>query len=379
MFKHIFRYKLKLLVRTKASVFWNLFFPIILATLFYCTISNLSSEDNYEAANIAVVDNEKYEQSTYFKQTLESASDSESENALFNLQEVSQDNAENLLSKGKICGYIVVDDDINMVIKENGVEQTILKSFLDQYKQIESTITNVAMINNGEVSQEIISNITSRTNYVSSKNEKNANWTVVFFYALLAMTCMYGSNIGVSSVTLLQADLSAVASRVNMMPFSKPKFIIPFFTGGILVQIIQTFIVFLYINVVLKIDFGPRTGFVLLLVIVGCITGYLMGTFVGGLLKCKDGTKIGIVTSITMILTFLSGMMSTDIKYTIQKNVPALAKINPCNLITDGCYSLYYYDSLNRYLSNLFILVVMSAIFAIGTAIFIRRQQYECL
>ena len=48
-------------------------------------------------------------------------------------------------------------------------------------------------------------------------------------------------------------------------------------------------------------------------------------------------------------------MMGVTLKYVIDKNVPIINLINPNNLITDGFYSLYYYDTLDRYLEISFI------------------------
>ncbi|MEI3499074.1 MAG: hypothetical protein V8Q71_00925 [Bacilli bacterium] len=50
-----------------------------------------------------------------------------------------------------------------------------------------------------------------------------------------------------------------------------------------------------------------------------------------------------------MFLSVLSGMMGVTLKYVIDKNIPVVNLINPNNLITDGFYSLYYYDTLSRY------------------------------
>ena len=39
-------------------------------------------------------------------------------------------------------------------------------------------------------------------------------------------------------------------------------------------------------------------------------------------------------------------------KYIIDKNIPIINKLNPANMITDGLYSLYYYETLDRYIFN---------------------------
>lgn len=76
---------------------------------------------------------------------------------------------------------------------------------------------------------------------------------------------------------------------------------------------------------------------------------------------------------------FLSGMMGITMKYIVDKNVPILNKINPANMITDGFYSLYYYDTLDRFYFNLGSLLVFSCIMILVSYISLRRQKYDSI
>lgn len=59
------------------------------------------------------------------------------------------------------------------------------------------------------------------------------------------------------------------------------------------------------------------------------------------------------------------------------KYVPFLQRVNPIIKITDGIYSLYYYEGYSRYLRNLGELALLAAVF-LGITIFnLRRKQYE--
>ena len=46
----------------------------------------------------------------------------------------------------------------------------------------------------------------------------------------------------------------------------------------------------------------------------------------------------------------------------VDKNMPIINKLNPASMITDGFYSLYYYDTLDRYFFNIVSLLIFSAI-----------------
>ena len=83
--------------------------------------------------------------------------------------------------------------------------------------------------------------------------------------------------------------------------------------------------------------------------------------------------------SVTMLGCFLSGMMGITMKYIVDKNIPIVNKINPVNMITDGFYSLYYYDTFDRFYGNIIGLFLFSAL-CISISIWsIRRQKYDSI
>ena len=102
-----------------------------------------------------------------------------------------------------------------------------------------------------------------------------------------------------------------------------------------------------------------------------------MGVAVGTLIKSNENTKTGILLSITMFGCFLSGMMGITMKYIVDKNIPILNKINPANMITDGFYSLYYYDTLDRYYFNIVSLLIFAMIAVVISYFSLRKQKFE--
>jgi ABC-2 type transport system permease protein len=66
-------------------------------------------------------------------------------------------------------------------------------------------------------------------------------------------------------------------------------------------------------------------------------------------------------------------------KYIVEKNVPILSYINPATLITDGLYTLYYYNSHERYFINISLLSVLSILFCFITYLNIRREKYASI
>ena len=88
---------------------------------------------------------------------------------------------------------------------------------------------------------------------------------------------------------------------------------------------------------------------------------------------------MGIILTISMTCVFFAGMMGVTMKYIIDKNIPILNKINPANMITDGLYSLYYYDTFNRYFFDIMSLSLLSLFLVILSYNSLRRQQYDSI
>lgn len=74
MFSLLYTNRIKCLLRDKALVFWTLLFPLILATLFHFAFSNILSDHNFKAIPVAVIENEDYQKSGSFKETMKAVS-----------------------------------------------------------------------------------------------------------------------------------------------------------------------------------------------------------------------------------------------------------------------------------------------------------------
>lgn len=66
-------------------------------------------------------------------------------------------------------------------------------------------------------------------------------------------------------------------------------------------------------------------------------------------------------------------------KYIVDKNMPIVNKLNPASMITDGFYSLYYYDTLDRYFFNVVSLLVFALIMITISYFNLRRQKYDSI
>ena len=174
-------------------------------------------------------------------------------------------------------------------------------------------------------------------------------------------------------------NLSDVGKRSSIAPVKKSDLILSGLLASIIVQFVGLIILFLYTIFVLRINYDSNMLYIIILAIVGSLAGLSLGVFVSSIFKINENAKSGILIAITMFYSFLSGMMGITMKYVIDKNIPIINKINPAALITDGFYSLYYYDTLNRYFFNVISLILYSFILLSISSIVLRRQKYDSI
>lgn len=379
MFKHIFFTRLKCIARDRPLIFWTLIYPLILATFFSLAFGNLASADNFKSIPIAVVDSAEYQSDINFQTALRSVSD-DNDNAvqkLFHVSLLTERDASDSLRNGLIKGYIIFDG-MHIIVKESGIDQTILKSFLDNYLQFSSAYKTVLMGNPSHAKSIIID---AEKNFIQSvsPNNKPANANIINFYALISMAVMMGGFFGSKEIEDIQADLTSRGARLNMIPVNKMRAFGYSMSAAILIQFISLLILIGYLAFVLKVDFGRQIGYILLLCFAGSLMGVSFGAFIMAVVKGGSGVKTAIMIAISMLLSSVAGLQSPNLKYIVTHAVPALAYINPANLVTDAFYSLYYYTTYTRFFINVALLAAFSVVFFIVVVLTTRRQRYASL
>lgn len=374
MFLHNYIYRLKCILRDRHMIFWTLLFPVILAILFDLALSNISNIDDFEKINLAIVLKSESEENTAF---LEAADDTD----LFNITDTSEAKANDMLNNNQVDGVILFDESPQILVSQSGINQTIIKSFVDQYLQITSTLTTIISDNPQALNSGLIDSISDQQEYLSEVTpSRNApDQLVNYFYTLIAMACLYGGFLGVKEITALQADLSDVGARVSVVPTNKVKLFLSSILATATVQLGVITLLMCFLIFVLQVNFGDQLAYIALTCLVGSLTGVTFGAFIAAVVKREEGVKMGILIGSTMAMSFLAGMMVENMKYMVSKNLPILSYLNPATLITDSFYALYYYPDHSKFYLNIAILCVFIAVFLSMTFFVIRRQKYASL
>jgi ABC-type multidrug transport system, permease component len=371
---HLFLYQLKLLLRNKIMFFWTLLFPLVLATLFHLAFSQLLDSEHFEIVDVAVIEVNKDE---HFHTLLDELSTGDEQ--LLNVQYTSLEEAQSLLEDNKIDGYLVVDQDIEISIKENGIPQTILQTIVNQYYSSQNLFKNIYEYNPQAIIDGIFENLDMNQDYFLSQDSENTDVTVIYFYTLIGMNCLFAGFSAITLSTKMEGNLSRQGSRLTVSPTSKYKTLLTATIAVFLVHYTKMLVLFFYLVYGLNVHFSSQIPYILLLMAVGSFVGIEMGNCICSLLTKSEDTKISINTSLTMLCSFFAGMMIVDMKYLVLKYFPIGAYINPVSLITDAMYALYYYTTYERYFFNVFCLLAIGIILFTISIFMMRRKQYDSL
>lgn len=397
MFIHNFKYMLKKLFNDKMLIFWTFAFPLILGTFFSMAFSNIEEGEKLAVIDIAVVKNERFKNSPIWQEAIKTLSDKKNKERLFNTKYVNLEEAKELLNEEKITGYILLEDSPKVVVMTNGINETIIKQVTEEIIEQETIMKQTFDIklneaisgyqeNNGNIDllyttiyQEIDKLLENSQINIKDESSNNLSYTMIEFYTLIAMTCLYGGILGMVAINQCLANMSSNGKRVAVSPASKSKLIISSALASYIIQLLGVFLLFIYTIFVLKVDYGNNLFYVIILTLTGCFAGLSLGIALATLLKTNENVKTGIIIAITMLCCFLSGMMGITMKYIIDKNIPILNKINPASMITDGLYSLYYYNTYERFFLNVISLITFSCILILLASISLRRQKYDSI
>ena len=376
MFFHKMKYTFKYLFRSRMLLFWTFIFPLILATCFYFAFKDIESNEMLKVINIGIVNNEKFNDNTMMKSTFEYLE--KEDNKIFDIKYTSLSECEKLLENKKIIGYLNMEDEPNLILKENGINESIFR-----YITLKS-YTNSLMINDFQSSNmsfdELmtkIESIAAERNYTINKTSSNISYTMIEYYTLIAMAALYS---GILSITVIMSELANISSkgkRNSIAPRSKLLSILGDLTSSYITGLIGLALLFLYTIFVLKVDYGNDLFKVIITGMLGVLAGESLGVFIACYVKGTEDAKNGILIALIMAGSFFSGMMGITMKYIIDTNAKIINLINPAAYITDALYSLYYYDEYSRFYFDIKGLIIISIIFIFLSILKLRRARYD--
>ncbi|MDU5332891.1 ABC transporter permease [Enterococcus sp.] len=378
MFIRLFTYRLRVLLRNRSLLFWTFAFPVVLGLLFNLAFSDLDKIGTVEQSTVGIVSSSEENQERFEAVLKEIKQD---DKVIFKSKEMTKKKAQNQLSNDKISGYFEIDNkNIELFVSKSDTQQTVLKEVLNQYLQ--NTDKVETLMATGQVQPQEVGQLLQQENYVKDGNGTgNFNLKSFYFFTLVGMTIMYGFMWGLRNANDQQANQSPEGLRLCLIPRNKLLVSTANMLASFVLFYVQTVLILLFYRFVYQVEFGDHWNYILLVCGLGAFTAISFGNLIGNALSKLDfQQKISIGISISMIMSFLAGMMgSQSIKYWIDVNLPFLGRINIVNLISESLYQLFYYQSLSPFYINLMWLAGFGVVFILLNYSFERKVQYDHL
>ena len=417
---HLIGYNLKLLLSNRTLVFWTLAFPLLLGLLFKGALGDIVNKEAFDTVPVAVVNSQVYQDST-FKIAFDDLSKKDSspvssENQpLLKLRMVKTlEEGKQLLEDEEVSGLVEItgtwqaaisrDAKAHLTLASNGVEQTILKTILDEITQRTDMISQLTQreiaenvrahsppdfqnippgqppaFDPSQVAASVQEQLAKSGFTLRDRSPKSMDLLMAEFFSLLAMAALYGGMFSMTVMNNAQPPLGVIGRRVAVAPTSKAKLIISGIISSYLLQLVGLILLVAVCHVLFNIDFGPNWALTFLLTSLGALVGLSFGVAISALVPGGENMKIGVLISVTMLGAVLAGMMGGTMRYVVDQKAPLVNKLNPTALITDGFYNLYYHPGFDGFWQDVTLLLIISAVL-LGASLFVlRKQRYDSL
>ena len=376
MFLHCFRYELTTAVREKSVLFWLVIFPAVLALLMNAAFSSIYDKTSkFSTIPVAVVENST---DLLFRSVMDAFEDDEE--PLLKATYTTEEEAHGMLERKEVKGIIYTGRTLTLSLADTGVEETVLRTFTDQYV-VSSAVISDLIKQDPAMAQKAGEAMSAELDICREEplTKGNTDPFVQYFYNLIAMVAIYGSILGLQISVNNQADLSPLAARKACSPVSKTTGVAASLAAAWLVESVCIVLFVTFVRFVLGVELGGDLRLIYLSSILGGMAGVSIGFFIGSSNRFSNEVKFGVSMAVNMTLCFFSGLMASSIKLVIEEKAPWFNRINPPAVISNSLYYLNVDDDLHRYAPAIAALAAMTLLFSVAGAVFSRRKRYASL
>lgn len=417
---HLIGYNLKLLLSNRALVFWTLAFPILLGLLFKGALGDIVNKEAFDTVSVAVVNSQVYQDSTFkiaFDDlSKEDSSPVSSENQpILKLRMVKTlEEGKRLLEDEEVSGVVEItgtsqagisrDTKAHLTVTGNGMDQTILKTILDEITQRTDMISNLTereiaakvrahsppgfqnvrpgqppAFDPAQVAASVQDKLAKSGFTLRDRSPKSMDLLMAEFFSLLAMAALYGGLFSMTVMNNAQPPLGVIGRRVAVAPTRKAKLIISGIISSYLLQLVGLILLVAVCYFLFNVDFGSNWALTFLLTSLGALVGLSFGVAISALVPGGENMKVGVLIAVTMLGAVLAGMMGGAMRYVVDQKAPLVNKLNPTALITDGFYNLYYHPGFAGFWQDVTLLLIISAVLLGASLLVLRKQRYDSL
>ena len=217
---HLMKYRLLLCLRDRSSMFWGLCFPLQLSTLFYFTIMQGGKDTSVlEPVKVAFV-------------SCKAGSDGQADGAL---QAGSDGQA----------------DTISTIKKEQSEKMAAAGGVGSSVGDGSSQVGSSAIDDNS-----LADDSSHSYTHTVTLGGHSMDGNMQYFFALIAMTCLYGCFLGLNATLKSRANLSPLGLRRSVTPTHKLKLVLSDMLVTFFMQTLNLLVLLLFLTRILGLDLG---------------------------------------------------------------------------------------------------------------------------
>lgn len=395
--RKLFAYHLKQIIRQREALIWGFSLPVVLLLIFSMVFRPTTKEDfSLPVSRIGLIQGQEADFPDFL-------ADLEAKKGVWKNQQWTEETPDKDAELPLVYGEFSTVKDARAAMNAGAIDAIVLDAKAGKYE------TRMARSYVLMVVQQVLRSYQTKTNMeaivksavtkappsvpaVAQEQKVEAlevnpdlrkggvDQMLSFQFACIAYITFYAFSMGNHLLDHLHANQSPLGLREQISPLERRKSFMLHFGAYLIIYIGFTLVLYLLLRL-LGAEAAMKTNVwaLLLLLFLGQCCGIVIGVVVAALLPEAKGVRQAIGILLPLFLGFLSGMMVSGVRTSMQAAAPLLDALNPVNMVNDGLYGLYTQGVGEIYHTAMAHLAITLVIFLGITIIALRRDRYESL
>lgn len=395
--RKLFAYHLKQIIRQREALIWGFSLPVVLLLIFSMVFRPTTKEDlSLPVSRIGLIQGQEADFPDFL-------ADLEAKKGVWKNQQWTEETPDKDAELPLVYGEFSTVKDARAAMNAGAIDAIVLDAKTGKYetRMARSYVLMVVQqvlrsyqtkTNMEEIAKSAVTKAPPSVPAVAQEQKVEAlevnpdlrkggvDQMLSFQFACIAYITFYAFSMGNHLLDNLHANQSPLGLREQISPLERRKSFVLQFGAYLVIYIGFTLVLYLLLRL-LGVEAAMKTNVwaLLLLLFLGQCCGIVIGVVVAALLPEAKGVRQAIGILLPLFLGFLSGMMVSGVRTSVQASAPLLDALNPVNMVNDGLYGLYTQGVGEIYHTAMAHLAITLVLFLGITIIALRRDRYESL
>ncbi len=395
--RKLFAYHLKQIIRQREALIWGFSLPVVLLLIFSMVFRPTTKEDlSLPVSRIGLIQGQEADFPDFM-------ADLEAKKGVWKNQKWTEETPEKNAKLPLVYGNFSTLKEARAAMNAGAIDAIVLDAKAGKYetRMARSYVLMVVQqvlrsyqtkTNMEEIAKSAVTKAPTSVPAVAQEQKVEAlevnpdlrkggvDQMLSFQFACIAYITFYAFSMGNHLLDNLHANQSPLGLREQISPLERRKSFVLHFGAYLVIYIGFTLVLYLLLRL-LGTEVATKTNIwaLLLLLFLGQCCGIVIGVVVAALLPEAKGVRQAIGILLPLFLGFLSGMMVSGVRTSVQAAAPLLDALNPVNMVNDGLYGLYTQGVGEIYHTAMAHLAITFVLFLGITIIALRRDRYESL